>query len=314
MRPATFAAIGECMIELSGGAGDLWRMGFAGDTFNTAWYVRQLLPSAEPVAYVTALGTDPFSRRMTGFFAESGIAADRIRAIPERRPGLYAITLEGAERSFSYWRAESAARLLAADTDWLGRALSGARMLHFSAVTLAILDPDGRARLLASVAAARAAGAIVSFDTNYRPPLWAGRAEAAAAIRGACATADVVLPTFDDERDLFGDAWPEASAERIATLGAREVVVKHGAAPAVVLTPAGIAHVPPVAGVAPVDTTGAGDSFGGGYLAARLLGHPPIEAVHVGHRVAASVVGVHGALTHLAPGMLAPAQAPMVDP
>ena len=49
MKPVSFASIGECMIELSAGKGDLWRMGFAGDTFNTAWYARAILPK-EPSA------------------------------------------------------------------------------------------------------------------------------------------------------------------------------------------------------------------------------------------------------------------------
>ena len=44
MKPVSFASIGECMIELSAGKGDLWRMGFAGDTFNTACYARATLP------------------------------------------------------------------------------------------------------------------------------------------------------------------------------------------------------------------------------------------------------------------------------
>ncbi len=46
----------------------------------------------------------------------------------------------------------------------------------------------------------------------------------------------------------------------------------------------------------PVDTTGAGDSFNGGYLAARLLGHDPVEAARRAHRVAAAAVQVRGAL------------------
>ena len=80
--PVSFASIGECMIELSAGKGDLWRMGFAGDTFNTAWYVRQVLPRNERVGYVTALGDDPFSDRMRDFIAKAGVETDRIRTDP----------------------------------------------------------------------------------------------------------------------------------------------------------------------------------------------------------------------------------------
>ncbi len=81
MKPVAFASIGECMIELSAGKGADWRMGFAGDTFNTAWYVRAMLPKAKRVAYVTALGDDPFSDKMRDFIAGAGVETDRIRKI-----------------------------------------------------------------------------------------------------------------------------------------------------------------------------------------------------------------------------------------
>ena len=125
MTPASFAAIGECMIELSGRGGDLWRMGFAGDTFNAAFYTRAVLPPERRVAYVTALGDDPFSQRMRAFIAESGVETDRILKIAGKRPGLYAITLQEAERTFTYWRGESAARELADDPEWLDGVLGG---------------------------------------------------------------------------------------------------------------------------------------------------------------------------------------------
>ena len=147
MKPVAFASIGECMIELSAGNGADWRLGYAGDTFNTAWYVRAILPKAKRVAYVTGLGDDPFSDKMRDFFARAGVETDRIRTIAGRRPGLYAITLEKAERSFTYWRGESAARCLADDAAWLKRALDGAGMLYFSGITLAILAPPARQRL-----------------------------------------------------------------------------------------------------------------------------------------------------------------------
>lgn len=66
------ASIGECMLELSGQAGPNWRMGFAGDTFNTLWALHALSPD-RPATYVSAFGDDPFSRDQIGFFAQNGI-------------------------------------------------------------------------------------------------------------------------------------------------------------------------------------------------------------------------------------------------
>ena len=80
------------------GAGPNWRMGFAGDTFNTLWALRALTGDA-PADYVSAFGDDPFSHDQIAFFAENGIGIGASPLIPGARPGLYAITLTGAERS-----------------------------------------------------------------------------------------------------------------------------------------------------------------------------------------------------------------------
>ena len=107
------AAIGECMLELSGQSGPSWRMGYAGDTFNTLWAMRALAGPTH-VDYVSAFGDDPFSHGQIAFFKEHGIGIAHSPVIAGARPGLYAITLTGAERSFTYWRADAAARQLAA--------------------------------------------------------------------------------------------------------------------------------------------------------------------------------------------------------
>ena len=60
-------SIGECMIELSQAEAGLLRQGFAGDSFNTAYYLRAFLPPAQPVDYFTAVGTDPVSDAMLAF-------------------------------------------------------------------------------------------------------------------------------------------------------------------------------------------------------------------------------------------------------
>ncbi len=290
------AAIGECMLELSGQSGPIWRMGYAGDTFNTLWAVRALTGSERQVDYVSAFGDDPFSTGQIAFFKEHGIGIAHSPVIDGARPGLYAITLTGAERSFTYWRADAAARQLARDPAELAKSLENRELLYFSGITLAILEPAARTALLKAVAEARAHGTHIAFDPNYRPRLWPDAATAMAAITEALATVDIALPTFPDEQALFGDRTPEDTAARIEHAGVGEIVVKNGEAPALIAH-YGDRKASPAAHVAtPVDTTGAGDSFNGAYLAARLAGDAPEDAARRAHRVAAAVIQVRGAL------------------
>ncbi|TPI25438.1 sugar kinase [Mesorhizobium sp. B3-2-1] len=288
------ASIGECMLELSGQTGPNWRMGFAGDTFNTLWALHAL-SADRPATYVSAFGDDPFSQGQIAFFAENGIRIGSSPVIPGARPGLYAITLTGAERSFTYWRGDAAARQLASDPAALSKNLENQALVYFSGITLAILDDVARKTLLAAVTKARAAGSQIAFDPNYRPRLWRSREDAQAAIVEALAVTDIALPTFPDEQMLFGDDTPQATADRLGQL-VKEVVVKNGEAPALIAEGGALREVAAIHVAMPVDTTGAGDSFNGGYLAARLAGFGPTDAVRHAHRVAAAVVQVRGAL------------------
>ena len=288
------ASVGECMLELSARPDGAWDLGYAGDTFNTLWAMRALTGLA--CDYVSAFGDDPFSAKQIAFLAEAGIGVASSPVIAGARPGLYAITLTGAERSFTYWRSDSAAKQLASRPAQLAKSLENRALVYFSGITLAILSPTARETLLAAVAEARRAGSLVAFDPNYRPRLWPSPDEAKAAINAALAVCDIALPTFPDEQMLCGDASPAATAERLLAAGVRESVVKGGAEPCLVVTDGNRSTVPAVHVANPVDTTGAGDSFNGGYLSARLLGHPPAEAAAMAHRVAAAVVQVRGAL------------------
>src|SRR5690606_16938405 len=140
------ASIGECMLELSA-EGDAWRMSHAGDTLNTLWAIRALLPAEDRTDYVTAFGDDAFSRQQRDFLAKAGIGTADSPTLRGARPGLYAITLDGAERSFTYWRSDSAARHLADDPASLAKSLSRQSLVYFSGITLAILG-EKRATLL----------------------------------------------------------------------------------------------------------------------------------------------------------------------
>ena len=292
----SFLALGECMVELAPADGGLLRQGFAGDTFNAAWYARRALPAGWTVDYATQVGRDAISAAMLDFMAGEGIGTGSIRQREDRTVGLYLITLAAGERSFSYWRGQSAARMLAEDPGWLAGVLAGRRVIHFSGITLAILPPEGRATLCAALAQARAGGALVSFDTNLRPRLWEGTAAMQAGLQLGASVADVVLPSFDEETALFGDATPQATAARYAALGAQVVAVKNGAEPLTLRSGDGVETLPAVPVAQVVDTTAAGDSFAGVFLAGLASGRPLADAARAAMQVAARVIGARGAL------------------
>lgn len=292
-------AIGECMVEFAPQADGLYRLGFAGDTFNAAWYLRRLLPPAVAVDYLTALGDDAVSDRMAAFMAAAGVGTGHVARLTGGTPGLYVITLTEGERSFAYWRGQSAARRLAEDPARLDAALLGARAAVFSGITLAILPGQGRAALLAALTRARAAGTAVVFDPNLRPRLWPSAEAMRAAVAEAARVADVLLPSFDDEAAAFGDADPAATAARYAGLGVPLVVVKNGAGPILWRQGASQGEVAPRPVAEVVDTTAAGDSFNAGFLAARLGGATVPEAIARGAAVSARVIGARGALVPL---------------
>lgn len=289
-------SIGEAMIEMSGGAGGNYRLGFAGDTLNTAYYLNALLGPDWSVGYFTAVGDDIYSRQMVEFIAGTGIDAGAIATISGKRAGLYMIHQAQGDRHFTYWRDTSAAKLLAEDAQALEAALGEADLIYFSGITLAILAAPARQRLIEAIGERRAAGAQVAFDPNIRPALWPDKESVASALTAAAEVSAIVLPTHADEVPYFGDENARATAERYLGAGCDEVVVKNGGEPALVVTRDGSWEVGASRVDTVVDATGAGDSFNGAYLAARLSGVSPEEAAKAGHATASVVIGHHGAL------------------
>lgn len=284
--------IGEGMIELSKAPDGLWRMGSGGDTLNTAIHLARL---GCEVSFASALGDDPFSVELRENWSREGLNVETVLTDPQRTAGLYAIhTDDQGERSFTYWRRESAARYLfvhpdVARVEW---AAENADLLIFSLISLAILPPEGRERLTGLAKRTVNSGGKVAFDGNYRPILWDDVDLARRARDAAIAFCAFGLPTLGDEREMDGPADAEEVAARWVAGGANEVVVKLGSEGC--LTAQGL--VAPLKSLEPVDTTGAGDAFNAGYLHARLQQHGVVAAAKAGHELAAWTVMQHGGI------------------
>lgn len=291
-----FLAVGECMVEMAPTGDGTFAMGFAGDTLNTAWYARKCLPQSWSVGYCTAVGRDKVSDEMLAFLKTSGIETGTIQRREDRTVGLYMIQLRDGERSFAYWRSQSAARCLAEDQALLEAALGQAGLIYFSGITLAILPAADRKTFLDSLGKARSGGAKVAFDPNLRPRLWEDADTMRACVTDAAARCDFVMPSFEDELAHFSDATPAVSADRYLAAGADMVVVKNGPEEVICATAETrqTFQPRPVTGI--VDTTAAGDSFNAAFLSTFLATGDVAASVDAGACLAGQVIQHRGAL------------------
>ena len=226
------ASIGECMLELSAAQAqpDLRRLGFGGDTLNTAVYLARL---EVPVDYVTALGDDPYSERMIEAWRGEQVGTDLVQRIAGRLPGLYMIEVdERGERRFFYWRQQAPAREIFSNerTADLCQALLRYEWLYLSGISLSLYGEAGRERLFDLLRQFRAQGGKVAFDSNYRPRAWSSVEVARREIRDQLALTDIVLSSLEDETGLNGVGSAEEACDLIHGFGPRTVVIKQGGA------------------------------------------------------------------------------------
>jgi len=297
--------LGECMIELmtlaqeapSSVGSSTMKQSFAGDVFNTAVYLKRLFSDIK-VNMVTAVGQDHFSDDMVECFKGENLTTDYVFRAEKKIPGLYAIHLdEHGERSFSYWRNNSAARNVMSfiDQNVLAEVSQG-DMFFFSGISLGVITPNDRDKFWLFIKSLKASGVKIAFDLNYRHQLWPDKEQARQQFIQAFELADILLPGVDDFAAIFELNAVEPIIEFFSQYDYQELVIKNGEKNVYCLSSneQNIVDVTPVANV--VDTTSAGDSFNGGYLGARMAGQSLSQSVELAIQIAGFVIQHKGAI------------------
>lgn len=294
------AIIGECMIELNGEPFGSMLQTYGGDSLNTATYLaRTSLSHNIKVQYVSAMGMDKLSQKMISLWEEDNINTDLVLRDSQRQPGLYLIQLDKqGERTFLYWRNQSAARYLLQHSEYqkVKEHLSQVDAIYLSGISLAILPSDDRSLLIKQLTKLREQGIKIIFDSNYRPALWKNEEETQFFYTQLLSIVDIALITLDDEQLLWNDRNEEQCLARLSSYGIQTIVLKQGKSGAILQENCKKQNIAttPIENV--VDTTSAGDAFNAGFLNGYLQERDLVTCCKQGNTLAGIVIQYKGAI------------------
>ena len=262
--------IGECMIEISGNIEKIKKsstninINFGGDAYNTAVYFSRLTDKNNETYFATALGQDTFSKKMISRFQSEKINCQFIRMDGKTPPGLYSIeTDRNGNRNFSYWRNNSPAKkmFLGSKGKQLIRDLSYADILYYSGISVAILNDIQKESLIKIGGTAN----ISAFDFNYRHLLHTQKKEIQTLFKYIHKNIKINFISYDDAIEIFSISNPyeifeilNSEHNLVLIRYKNKILYKNKNEDIkVVEVPYGDA----------LDTTAAGDSFNGAFLA-----------------------------------------------
>lgn len=293
---------GECMVELlnvspNNQLPQTLKQSFAGDVFNTAVYLKRVFSEMQ-VNLITAVGTDELSSNMVEYFAQQDIATDFVYRSNDKIAGLYSIKTDSeGERTFTYWRENSAARdvMKFIDVSETEKMLQG-DMFFFSGISLAVITPEDRPKFWQMIKQLKAAGLNIVFDPNYRARMWESVEEAQQQFNKAFTLSNIALPGIDDFKQLYNLTTAEEVIEFCKPYAFDELVIKNGEKGIVSVKNSTIQNIEITPVELVVDTTSAGDSFNGVFLGARSAGINTIDAIKLASASAAVVIQHKGAI------------------
>ncbi|KAB0677808.1 sugar kinase [Aureimonas leprariae] len=256
-----------------------------------AIFVDQCARIGGSVGMVACVGDDDFGRLNVERLRAAGADVSAVAVSPDYPTGSAFVRYRtDGSRDFVYNIAKSAAALIAA-TPAAEALFARAGHLHVMGTAFAI--PGAWEITEEALRAVRARGGSVSFDPNLRKELLA-QGQTAARFAQLIDSADLLLPSGDE---LFVAAGVDREAEAVAALfrrGVAEIVLKRGAEGSSVFQAGGGRFDAPAFAVEEVDPTGAGDCFGGAYVACRRLGLQPAQALEYANAAGARNVSVLG--------------------
>ena len=291
----SIAVIGEAMVELSDNTDQL---NFAGDSLNTAIYLkRELHNKKNTVAFFSALGNDLNSEKMIKFIESEGLTTNFIERRVNSGPGKYKIvTDKKGERNFHYWRDESAARTLFSKPCAVKfQNLLEFDLVYITGISVAILPRKIQEDLLHFFSEFKQKGGLIAFDSNYRKTLWKSKKVARIMIKKYWQIADIALPSLDDEKDIFDLNTQDDVVNNLKQLGVKFGALKRGSKGPYSLTDNSNSFKYTIV-TNTKDTTAAGDSFNGAYLASLINGSSQDISLIKGHKLASRVIQNFGAI------------------
>ena len=212
-------------------------------------------------ALIGKVGNDAFGKLLLDTLDQAGIGTAGMVVDDSVFTTLAFVTLDATgDRSFSFARKPGADTQLTAEEVDLSL-IEQAKVLHFG--TLSLTDEPAKTATQRAVAYAKEKGKLLTFDPNLRKPLWHSLEDAKEQMLWGLRQADVVKISDEEVEFLFGMGVEEGARYILDTFGMKLVFVTCGADGCYFCNPVASGHVPGLSGIKVVDTTGAGDIFGG---------------------------------------------------
>lgn len=285
-------AFGEPLMEFAEITRDgerLYLPGHGGDTSNFAIAAARC---GARTAFFSHLGDDAFGRGFLELWDQEGVDRSSVVIRNGVRTGIYFISYGPDGHEFSYFRGGSAASLVRPE-DLPLDLIARARVLHVSGISSAI-SASCADSVFAAMRHAKANGRLVCYDTNLRLALWP-LDRARATIHAAVALCDIARPGLDDARKLTGLETPDEIVDFYLGLGPKIVAMTLGKDGTIVAT-RDERRIVPSQRVQAVDASGAGDTFGGAFVAEWLRSGDPFRAAEFGNAAAALKTLGYGAV------------------